>query len=300
MGRVSNGRSGNLLLTLANGGTLSWREYGDPKGSPLVFFHGWPGSSAQGIFLHRAGLENGLRIVSMDRPGLGESSPIPERTFLHIPPLVEELAEALDLGPYDVLGMSGGGPYALACAWALPHRVRRTVVCCGAPPIDSPEARRRYSPVYRALMGVHDRFPGVLKSALAPVTLAGRIRPPWPLMRLVSLFMKPKDKEFLSDRTRFDQFYPSLRNAMRSGHKAIYDDGRCYSLPWPFEVSEIRVPVRIWHGTQDTNFHHSLAEKLASRIPGAAFFLREQGHYSLPAFCTEEIIADLLACKAPR
>jgi pimeloyl-ACP methyl ester carboxylesterase len=297
MERLAQGRTGNRLLTLAGGGTLSFREYGDPHGRPLIFFHGWPGSSVQGIFLHQAGLEKGLRVISMDRPGLSESSRIPERNFLHIPPQLEELAEALKLGSCDVLGMSGGGPYALACAWALPHRVQRAVVCCGAPPLDSPEARRRFSPIYRALLGLHDRAPSVLKSMLLPLSLAGRIRPPWPVMRLAASFMKPRDRLFLSDRARFDQFYPSLRNAMRSGHRAIYEDGRCYAEPWPFDVSEIRVPVRIWHGSQDTNFHYSLAEKLASRIPGAAFFLREEGHYSLPAFCTQEIIDDLLACK---
>lgn len=300
MGKVTQGRSGERLFTLANGSVLAFREYGDPNGQPLFFFHGWPGSSAQGIFLHRTAQEKKLHVISVDRPGLGGSSRIPHRNLLHVPPLVQELAEALDFGSYDVLGMSGGGPYALACAWALPHRVRAAVVCCGAPPIDSVEARRRYSPVYRALLGLHDRFPAALQSLLVPISLAGRIRPPWPLMRLISLPMKPQDRKFLSDRSRFEQFYPSLRNAMRSGSRALYDDGRCYTEPWPFDVSQIRVPVRIWHGTQDTNFHHSLAEKLATRIPGAIFHLREQGHYSLPAFCVDEIIEDLLTCRAGR
>jgi pimeloyl-ACP methyl ester carboxylesterase len=300
MGRIVEGRGGIRILALENGGALSFREYGDPEGSPLFFFHGWPGSSAQGVFLHRIGQEKGLRILSADRPGLGHSTRIPGRNFLDVPPLVEELAETLGLDRYDVFGMSGGGPYALACAWALPHRVRAAVVCCGAPPLDSQEARRRFSPVYRALAAIHDRYPRAFHSLLIPVSLAGRIRPPWPLMRLISVAMKPQDRKFLSERERFAQFYPSLQNAMRSGAAAIYDDGRCYSGPWPFDVSEIRVPVRVWHGTQDTNFHYSLAEKLAARIPGAVFHLREEGHYSLPAFRTEEIIEDLLACRAGR
>jgi pimeloyl-ACP methyl ester carboxylesterase len=300
MGRVSHGKGGELILPLAGGGSLSFREYGDPEGRPLIFFHGWPGSSAQGLFLHRICQEKHLRVLSIDRPGLGGSSRIPERNFLHVPPLVEELAGTLGLDRYDVFGMSGGGPYALACAWALPHRVKAAVVCCGAPPLDTPEARRRFSPIYRALAAVHDRYPRVFQSMLVPLSLAGRIRPPWPLMRLISVAMKPQDRKFLSERARFDLYYPSLQNAMRSGAKAIYDDGRCYSGPWPFDVSEIRVPVRVWHGTQDTNFHYSLAEKLAARIPGAVFHLREEGHYSLPAFRTEEIIEDLLACRDGR
>lgn len=287
------------MLELAGGGTLGFREYGARDGSPLIFLHGWPGSSAQGIFLDSIGLERGVRVISVDRPGFGSSSRIPERNFLHLPPLLDELADALALGRVDVLGMSGGGPYALACAWALPHRVRAASVCCGAPPLDSPEARRRFWLAYRALLAVHDRFPRFVQWMLAPAALAGRIRPPWPLMRLASLVMGPRDRKFLQDRTLFDKFFISFRDAMRAGHRALYDDARCYAQPWPFDVAEIRVPVRIWHGTQDTNFHHSLAERLASRIPGAVFHLREEGHYSLPAFCTEEIIGDLLAGRGP-
>jgi pimeloyl-ACP methyl ester carboxylesterase len=294
---TKQGPSGDHILKLAGGGTLGFREFGTRDGTPLIFFHGWPGSSAQGIFLDRVAQERGLRVISLDRPGLGNSSRIPERTLLHVPPLLDELADALELGPCDVLGMSGGGPYALACAWALPHRVRTAVICCGAPPLDSPEARRKFWILYRALMAVHDRFPRVVQSMLAPAALAGRIRLPWPLMRLAALTMGPRDREFLSNKARFDEFYPSFRDAMRSGHRAIYDDGRCYAQPWPFDVAQIRVPVRIWHGSQDPNFHHSLAERLASRIPGAVFHLREEGHYSLPAFRTEEIIDDLLECR---
>jgi pimeloyl-ACP methyl ester carboxylesterase len=292
------GTSGDFVLPLPGGGALGFREYGAPHGRPLLFFHGWPGSSAQAIFLDRFARSHGRRVISVDRPGLGRSTRIPDRNFLHFPPLVDELIERLELGACDVMGMSGGGPYALACAWALPHRVQSAAVCCGAPPLDTPQARRRFWILYRTMLAVHDRFPAVLQSILVPVSLAGRIRPPWPLMRLAALTMGPRDREFLSDRARFDEFYPSFREAMRSGPRALYDDGRCYTEPWPFDVSQIRVPVRIWHGTQDPNFHWSLAEELASRIPGAVFHLREEGHYSLPAFRMDEILTDLQSCKA--
>lgn len=296
---VTHGREGAQVLRLAGGGTLGFREYGDPQGSPILFFHGWPSSSVQGICLHGIGRQRRLRVISPDRPGMGSSTRLPGRTFLHLPPLVEELANALGVGRYDVVGVSGGGPYALACAWAAPHRVRAAVVCCGAPPIDSPEARQQFSVIYRAMLAIHDRFPFALKAILAPAVLAARIRPPWPVMRLMTRILGPRDREALTDRARFEQVYPPFYDAMRSGHRAVHEDGSCYAEPWPFDVSEIRVPVRIWHGTQDSNFHCSLAEKLASRIPGSAFHLREEGHYSLPAFHMEEMISDLLDCREP-
>ena len=298
MSRITQGGAGDKVLRLADGGTLGFREYGDPHGAPLIFLHGWPSSSAQGIFLHHIGEARGLRVLSLDRPGLGNSTRIPSRNFLHVPPLVEELAEALELGACYVMGVSGGGPYALACAWALPHRVRKAVVCCGAPPLDSAEARQRFWLVYRALLAVQDRWPGALRALLAPALLAARVRPPWALVRLLLMATGRRDREALGERARFDLVYPAFRDAMRAGSGAVHEDGCCYAQPWPFDPAEIQVPVRVWHGTLDTNFHHSLAERLAARIPGAVFYLREEGHYSLPVFRAEEIIADLLEDKA--
>ena len=152
--------------------------------------------------------------------------------------------------------------------------------------------------LYQAMLSINDRFPGLMRSMLAPVTLAAKIRPPWAFMRLITGILGPRDRLAPLDRARFSRFYPSFQGAMRSGRLAVYEDGHAYSLPWPFDVSEIHVPVRIWHGTQDTNFHYSLAAQLAGRIPGAAFHLREEGHYSLPFFCAEEIVRDLMACRA--
>lgn len=247
---------------------------------------------------HRAGQEKGLRIISVDRPGFGASTRIPHRHFLHLPPLVDELVEALDLGRVDLLGVSGGGPYVLACAWALPHLVRRAVVCCGAPPLDSPEARRRFLFAYRVLLAVQDRSPRLLRAMLRPAVLAARVRPPWLMLRAMLRVLGSRDREALRERARFETLYPAYRNAMRAGWRAVYEDGRCYSQPWPFDPAEIRVPVTFWHGTLDTNFHYSLAERLAARIPGANLHLRDEGHYSLPVLRTDEIINDLLNDKA--
>ena len=298
MDRVTPGPAGDFLLHLSHGGVLGFREYGDPRGEPVVYFHGWPSSSSQGVFLHRIGQERGLRVVSVDRPGLGSSTRIPDRNFLHVPPLVEELADALHLDRYYVLGVSGGGPYALACAWALPHRVRRAAVCCGAPPLDSDEARRRFLFVYRGLLTLQERSPRLLSALLAPAVMVARIRPPWPVIKLMFRVLGKRDCEAMSDHEHFELLYPAYRDAMRSGSRAVYEDGRCYSQPWPFDPGEIRVPVRFWHGNLDTNFHYSLAEKLAARIPGAVIHLREEGHYSLPIFHTEEIVSDLLTDRA--
>ena len=285
---------GSRSLTLPDGRVVGWREFGAPDGSPVLFLHGWPGSSAQGVYLHRHALERGLRIIAPDRPAIGRSTSIPERRFLDFPPLAAGLMDALGCGRFSIFGVSGGGPYALACAWALGARIRAVLDCCGAPPLDTPGARRQLSPIYQFMLGVRDHAPVLLRAMLEAGTWVGSIPPPWPLMRLLLMTVPPRDREALASRDRFHEFFPSFHGAMRSGGSALWEDGCRYAEPWDFAVEGIRVPVRVWHGRFDRNFHWSLAADLAARIPGARFRLVDEGHYSLPAFSGAAMLDDLL------
>lgn len=279
---------------LPNGQAVEYRQYGDPAEEPVFFFHGWPAESHQGCFLHEAAAARGLRVISPNRPGIGASSRQPGRRFPDWPPVVAGLADALGISTFRILGLSGGGPYALACAWALPGRVRKVATVCGAIPAAPGQDRRGLSPVYQGMLAIHDSAPWLLKSALLPVTRAARIPPPRPLLWLLLRTLGPRDRLALMDRARFRLYFPGFANAMRSGVRGIWEDGDPYSSPWGFAVEEIRVPVSVWHGTQDRNFHHTRAEALAASIPGASFHRVEEGHYSILPMRMEEILADLV------
>ncbi|HCN76497.1 MAG TPA: alpha/beta hydrolase, partial [Verrucomicrobiales bacterium] len=98
-------------LTLSNGLTLGYAEYGDPAGAVMFYFHGWPSGRVQGELMHEAGLKFGLRIIAPDRPGIGLSDFQPRRRLLDWPPVLEELAAHAGAEKFHVLGWSGGGPY---------------------------------------------------------------------------------------------------------------------------------------------------------------------------------------------
>lgn len=278
---------------LTSGGVLAWHEYGDPGGKPLVMLHGWPSSGLQGIFLHEYGLRHGVRVIAPSRPGIGGSTPQAERSLLDWPPLVAELADGLGIREFHLIGVSGGGPYALACAWALGCRVRHTAVVCGAPPLASAEARRRFAPVYQGLLAVNDHSPALLRAFLTVVAWFARWPLPFPLFRLATLILPKRDREVLHDRSRFPLFFPPFALAMKSGGSAVFADGRSYSRPWGFDPAEIRTPVSVWHGRHDNNFHWELARNLAESIPGASFHLAEEGHYSIPVMQLEPILAEV-------
>lgn len=123
--------------TLPSGRKLGYAEYGLPTGTPIIYQHGFPGSRLEAAYLDRAANRVGARIIAIDRPGFGWSSPVKERTVLSSADDVRSLADHLRLQRFGVMGVSGGGPYALACARALPaDRLRAVSIICGLGPPD--------------------------------------------------------------------------------------------------------------------------------------------------------------------
>ena len=119
-------------LTLRDGRTLSYAIYGTPLGVPILYMPGFPSSRIEGAGLDPEATALGARIIAIDRPGYGDSSPHAERSVLSCASDVKELTEHLKLDRYGVLGISGGGPYALACARVLPaEKLKGVSIVCG-------------------------------------------------------------------------------------------------------------------------------------------------------------------------
>ena len=120
---------------LPGGRVLGYAEYGCQTGYPLMFFHGFPSSRLEAHDLDQIARRRYLRIIAPDRPGFGLSTSQPHRRIMDWPADVQALAHHLRLSRFAVLGGSGGGPYALACAHALPPEMLSAVgIMAGAPP----------------------------------------------------------------------------------------------------------------------------------------------------------------------
>jgi len=104
------------VLRLNDGRLLGYAEFGDPGGTPVMFFHGFPGSRLEGALGHEAAERAAVRMICIDRPGMGLSTFQPGRRMLDWPADVAALADALGIGRFAVGGVSGGGPYAAVCA----------------------------------------------------------------------------------------------------------------------------------------------------------------------------------------
>jgi pimeloyl-ACP methyl ester carboxylesterase len=136
-------------LRLRDGRRLAYEEYGAADGQPVFFFHGWPGSRLDFAPNDAAAAAAGVRVIAVDRPGIGGSDHQPGRRVLDWPKDVAALADALAVERFAVLGFSFGGPYARACAYALPDRVIRCGLVSCLAPIDDPDAKRGMPPATR-------------------------------------------------------------------------------------------------------------------------------------------------------
>ena len=244
---------------------------------------------------HAAAAELGVRIISPDRPGIRDSAFHANRTLLDWPPLMRELADQLHLEKFRMLGISGGAPYAFVSAWAMPERVAAIAVVNGVPPIADLSDRTGLMPLHNRLLGMRLRTPRLLKLMFHVARPIAATRMPMRLQRWLMRVWHGYDAGMERDSAAFDACFESARQAWRASVTGIMADAEIFATPWGFPLKDVRVPVRLWHGTRDRTFHYSLAERLAKDLPNCELRIVENaGHFSLPIRQMREILHDLI------
>lgn len=285
------------LITLTSGRKLAYAEYGDPKGVPMFYFHGWPSSRLQGELMDKLGKERGIRVIAPDRPGIGLSEFQPNRQLLDWPPVVAELAAHLGWERFHVLGVSGGGPYVLSCAHVMPERVLSAGVICGAPPLRE-VGTKELMWTYRLALWGQRHVPLLLTPGLAVSGQLMRLPNDSAVMRAYIGQLGPRDQLALKDPELYRILMASGRVGVRSSTRGLSTDGSVYSSDWGIDLGTMRYPIRYWHGGRDKNIPVSLVEKFVQRMPAARLVvLEEDGHYSLPMLCNEQVVGEMLAWK---
>jgi len=282
-------------IRLRDGRRLGFAEYGDPKGVPCFYFHGWPSSRLEGRAAERVAARLGVRLIAPERPGYGLSDFKAHRTVKEWPADVSELAEHLGLGPFGVLGVSGGGPYAAACAALIPNRLTSVSLVCSAGPCDAPGALEGMVPLTRWLLTFARTTPW-----LAQKTATFTLRAIWGkgeqvLPRQIEARLPPADKRALENPELRATLLATAREAMRQGVEGAAWDGMLLSAPWGFPLEDIRIPVQLWHGEKDPIVPPGMGRHLARHIPNChARFFAEDGHFSLPYGRVDEIVQTAL------
>src|SRR4029450_3967678 len=286
------------FVTLQGGAVVAFQEYGDADGIPVIFCHGWPSSCTMAQLTDEPARELGIRIISPDRPGISGSSLQHDRKLADWPRVIEGVLDHLGIGEFRALAISGGAPYAYGTAVTIPGRVRAIAIVCGAIPMGELEDGRCLLHLYRWMLALYRSRPQLLRRLFSMARPILALRPPVRLRPLLlkMLMLRPCDAEILRDAAAFEAIFESQRRAWRGSAEGVMADAQIYAQPWGFSLEGIRVPVRLWHGTQDRAFSVRLAEEIAERLPNCkARFIDNAGHYSLPIRHMRGILQDLMS-----
>jgi len=281
-----------MIHKLNDGRDLGYAEYGDPNGIPFFFIHGSPGSR----LFHppdEVTIRQGVCLICTDRPGYGDSTFQPNRYLLDWGTDIAQLADHLGLNKFAIVGHSGGGPHALACAYALPERVTAVGIVAGAGPVDTPNATEGMIFLHRLGFTVGQYLPWSIwylmvkylfrEIAADPATAIDRDQNTWP----------PADREILTTPEIRELCIRSDTEAYRHGLLAYAWDARLLTRPWGFKLEEIKVPVHLWHGTLDNSTTLVMARYMEEKIPNCNLTICNDEAHMLLIPRWEEILTTL-------
>ncbi len=264
-------------VRLADGRWLGYREYGQPVGPVVFYFHGTPGSRLELSLCDDECLGSGARVISVDRPGIGLSTYQQGRRILDWPCDIEQLAAALDLGDaqFGIVGMSGGAPYALACALRMPHRLKHVVLVSGHAPMDAPGVCAGNQD---RLIELVDRRPRLSKLAIGISSRRLDRRPDKVLKKITSGWTAADRRLVLCNPKHRRQLIANLDQSMRCGPSGVVTDVRLLARPWCFPLSAIQgVSVSIWQGACDRIATPSMGRYFHEQIAGSELIIDPQG-----------------------
>jgi pimeloyl-ACP methyl ester carboxylesterase len=269
-------------ITLSGGRKLGFAEFGDRQGRPVFYFHGFPGSRLEAKLAERIALDTHVRFIGIDRPGYGLSSFKPGRTFVGWADDVTALADALKIERFSILAVSGGGPYAAACAFKIPDRLDAVGIVCGMGPVDVPGLMHKMPWMYRKGLRLADHLPEIASILYHFPAFFLRNYPERMLSSIMPGMVAEPDKIALKNKELVKVLCNSFREAFRISLRRPATDAILYSRPWGFPVKAIKIPVHLWHGEKDRIVPPQMARYLAQTIPACrATFYPDEGHFSI-------------------
>ncbi len=272
-------------------------QVGRPDGIAFFHFHGSGSSRLEVQFLAETASRLGIRLIGLDRPGIGRSDPSGQNAILDWPDTVADIADRLGFEKFVVEGMSAGGPYALACALKIPGRLFACGLIDALPP---PDMMAQTGPLLvRTVWTLKKHFPrlflGCLRRLIADLgtdseAIAKRIRR-W------RSWANDADRALLADPWLRDRLARLIAENLRQGADAACRGMATDLAPWGFDLERIAgPPIYLWHGEQDRIVPAAAARLLARALPHCqAKFYPGEGHFSVLLTRTEDILRTLAA-----
>ena len=272
LSKIGNG------IRLRDGRRLAYAEYGKPEGKPIFYFHGLFGSRLERHPDNSIAISLGARIITIDRPGCGLSDFKPGRKLLDWPDDVAELANTLKIDRFAVVGVSGGGPYVLACAFKIPHRLTTAVLISSLAPFDLPKATNGMMWPQRILFSLARYTPWLLG---LPVWMMGFLLRHYSeqYLKQITTLMPEYDRAILSQPEVRAMLKEDFTEAFRTVPWGCTWEAVLLVRPWGFRLEDIIVKIHLWQGDKDVNVPLQMGQYMASAILNChATFCPGEGH----------------------
>jgi pimeloyl-ACP methyl ester carboxylesterase len=282
-------------VRVRHGRRLGVAEFGPPDGQGLFWLHGTPGARRQIPEEARQLADaRGLRVIGIDRPGVGLSPPHQYESVADFVPDLELVADQLGVERFSTVGLSGGGPYAMAAAARLPDRVVSVGVLGGVVPTVGPDA------MSGGLVGVAHQLRHLLPVVEVPAGFALQtlVRLARPLgSQVLDLYARvspPGDREVLRRAEIKAVFLDDIGENGSRGLRSVVHDSILFTRQWGFTAGDIAVPLTWWHGDADHIVPLAHAAHLVARIPGATLHVRPGESHLGGMGIAEEVVSTVM------
>lgn len=272
--------SATHLYTLADGRHLAYCEYGDSDGRVIFYAHGSPGSRLEGEMYQQKAAEYGFRLIATDRPGFGQSAFKPGRTLLDYPRDIAELADALGIERFGVMGHSGGGAHTAVCGCAIPDRLLFNMPLAGYTNFaQMPGAAQLLGTrADQMSVGLSQKHPRLFKLFFDMMAFSARHLPAT-YYKEVAKAGSEADRQIMEDPQFKAHLMADQKEAMAQGGGGAAHDAVIHYQDWGCRLEEIKGKVIIFHGDEDRFVPLQFGQHLAENIPDCDLhILPGQGH----------------------
>lgn len=255
-------------IILRDGRTLEYSEYGDLRAKPILYFHGFLGSGSQVALSSTLAKKEGMHIIAPNRPGIGTSSPKRFTTMTEYADDIDQLTTQLGIQTFSIFGVSAGGTFALACAYALPDRVTMLGIASCMCPLHLRATRKKIHWVRLYLLLSLAKFPIITRQVLWLIVALSNIQPEWMYKKvmLTQSVLAITEYSFDEMNTLFRADYKSIFQ-QKNGIRALTNEAQLY-FHWGVQMKKFpkHVPVYVWHGKDDTVVPWSVIRPLVQHV----------------------------------
>jgi pimeloyl-ACP methyl ester carboxylesterase len=279
------------VIVLADGRRLSWHEFGDPDGSPVIYTAGTPVSGLGGACYDETARAAGLRWISPDKPGYGGSDYQRTRSLPSWGHDLATLADHLGLDRFALAGESGGAPFTLAAAHQLADRVSVVALIAAGGPMGTAE-RAGMKASARVMNWLARNAPALNMVRVA--AMRRELVSPERRERALHRDMAAAPDAVHAAAARIE--IQAVADALRQGSRATVQELALIKREWTFPLSEVTTPVHLWHGARDRNAPIAFARRLARELPDATLHVSDSSGHDVGVDCSTELMSVVASC----